>query len=89
MEHYDNLIDFFTDLPAFNHRKWVECKIQDPVKKAIALGAVESLEQLINKDSITAQDLTKILNAVQHSSTVVSDVGSWCLMDLANEHHEI
>lgn len=86
MQSPDNLIELISQIPAFSHRKWVECKIKDSAKKLIALDAVESYEQLIKEEFIQANELSKILLAVKHSSTVVADVGALCLMDLANKH---
>jgi hypothetical protein len=87
VESPDSLSQLFADLPAFNPRKWVECKIKDPAKKEIALGAVEAFDHLITRKRILSEDLAPILKAVQHTSRVVADVGAERLMGLAEKHN--
>jgi len=86
MAQIDNPREFFANLPAFNPRKWVEGKIKDPVKKEIAMGAVDAFENLIARENIKIEDLAPILKAVQDKSRVVADVGAWRLLDLAENH---
>ena len=46
MDSTDILTDFPANLPAFNPRKWVQCKIKDPTKPGIASNAVDVWERL-------------------------------------------
>jgi hypothetical protein len=86
LEPFDSPMDLTSNFPVSSYRKWVECRIEDAEKKSIALDAVESFEQLINKDNIQGNELSPLLIAVQHSSTVVADVGALCLTALAKKH---
>lgn len=79
-------MDILSNLPVFNPRKWVECKIKEPIKKQIASEAVEAAYRLLTANSIQAEDFEPILRAVQHSSRVVRDVGAELLKALAKKN---
>lgn len=79
-------VNDLSNLPVFNPRKWVECKIQDPIKKQIALEAVEAASRLQEADSTQIEDFEPIIRTVEHSSDVVRDIGATLLKELAKKH---
>jgi len=86
MSPSDDAMEILSNLPVFNPRKWVECKIKEPIKKQIALEAVEAAYRLQVADSCQAEDFEPILHALKHSSRVVRDVGFELLKALAKKH---